>query len=62
MVNGGTTANYVPQANSPAIDAGDNSGCPAFDQRGYPRPIGSACDIGSVEYGYAVWLPYTAKP
>lgn len=60
--HGGMTANYVPLAGSPAINAGDNSGCPAFDQRGYPRPIGSACDIGSVERGFALWLSYLAAP
>ncbi|MFN8382105.1 MAG: choice-of-anchor Q domain-containing protein [Anaerolineales bacterium] len=35
---------------SPAINAGTSSGCPATDQRGYPRPQGNNCDIGSVEY------------
>lgn len=47
---------YAPAAGSPAIDAGDNNGCPAFDQRTYPRPIGPACDIGAIEYGRALWL------
>jgi len=42
-------------ADSPAIDAGDNNGCPATDQRGVQRPLdgngdGTAvCDIGSYE-------------
>jgi hypothetical protein len=36
-------------AASPAIDAGDNAHCPAADQRGAPRPHGSACDIGAYE-------------
>src|SRR5262249_19606812 len=25
------------------------SGCPATDQRGEPRPVGPACDVGAVE-------------
>jgi hypothetical protein len=55
--NGGLTASFRPQAGSAAIDAGNNTGCPPFDQRGYPRPIGAACDIGAVEAGAALWLP-----
>lgn len=41
---------------SPAIDAGDNNGCPPTDQRGLSRPFdgngdGTAiCDIGAYEY------------
>jgi hypothetical protein len=34
---------------SPAINAGDNADCPPNDQRGVPRPQGSACDIGAFE-------------
>ncbi len=59
--NGGVTGSYAPLGGSPAINAGDNSGCPAFDQRGYPRPIGPACDIGAVERGSALWLTYLSK-
>jgi len=40
-----------------AIDAGPQTGCPAFDQRGFMRPIGLACDIGTFEYGFDVFLP-----
>lgn len=36
---------------SPAIDAGDNAHCAATDQRGAPRPHGSACDMGGFESG-----------
>jgi hypothetical protein len=47
------TAAGVPDAScagaSPAIDAGDNTGCPATDQRGISRPQGTICDIGAVE-------------
>jgi CSLREA domain-containing protein/uncharacterized repeat protein (TIGR01451 family) len=34
---------------SPAIDAGDNTGCPSTDARGAPRPQGAACDMGAYE-------------
>ncbi len=53
--NGGPTMTHLPQAGSPAIDAGTNTGAPAADQRGQSRPQdgdgdGTAtCDIGSVE-------------
>jgi hypothetical protein len=61
--NGGPTSTHLPQAGSPAIDAGDNAACAAtpinnLDQRGEPRPIdgdgnGTAvCDIGSVEVAF----------
>ena len=58
---GGGALTYAPAAGSPAVDAGDNSGCPAFDGRGYPRPIGPACDIGAVEAGRALWLTYLRR-
>lgn len=47
--NGGPTATEALQPGSPAIDAGNNSGCPASDQRGALRPAGAACDIGAFE-------------
>jgi hypothetical protein len=40
---------------SPAIDAGDNNGCPTTDQRGLPRPVDgngdgvARCDMGAFE-------------
>jgi hypothetical protein len=62
--NGGPTRTFLPLAGSPAIDAGDNNGCPAVDQRGATRPAGAACDIGAVETGGLLtlgWLPYVSR-
>lgn len=55
--NGGETDTLALQPGSPAIDAGTNAGCPATDQRGVPRPQGSACDIGAFEL-----VPSAAPP
>ncbi len=41
---------HMPLANSPAINAGTSSGCPATDQQGTARPQGSSCDMGSIEF------------
>ncbi|MDR2877407.1 MAG: DUF11 domain-containing protein, partial [Chromatiales bacterium] len=49
--NGGPTAVHVPQAGSPALNAGSNTNCPTTDQRGFPRPVSGICDIGAVEGG-----------
>ena len=53
--NGGPTQTFALLANSPAIDAGDDTTCAAFpvsnlDQRGIARPNGGHCDIGAYEY------------
>ncbi len=48
--NGGPTLTVALLTGSPAINAGDNSDCPAFDQRGEPRPFGPGCDIGAYEF------------
>ncbi len=48
--NGGETDTLALAAGSPAIDAGTAEGCPATDQRGVARPVGTACDIGAYEY------------
>ena len=69
---GGYTAVMLPFKNSPVIDLGNNTGCPATDQRGIARPIDgdgngvAVCDIGAVEYNPAVdriklWLPAIKK-
>ncbi len=47
--NGGPTLTHALLAGSAAVNAADNIGCPATDQRGVPRPQGGICDIGSYE-------------
>jgi hypothetical protein len=47
--NGGPTPTQALLSGSPALNAGDNNGCPAGDQRGVARPQGPACDIGAYE-------------
>jgi CSLREA domain-containing protein len=47
--NGGVTKTFLPQSDSPVIDAGTDTGCPTIDQRGITRPQGARCDIGAVE-------------
>jgi CSLREA domain-containing protein len=47
--NGGTTPTFALQADSPAVDAGDDSTCASTDQRSIPRPQGNHCDIGAFE-------------
>jgi hypothetical protein len=45
--NGGRTRTHALGTDSEALDAGDL--CEPTDQRGIPRPQGSACDIGAYE-------------
>ncbi len=49
--NGGPTETMALLPGSPAINAGDNSGAPAYDQRGpgFPRIVGGIIDIGAFE-------------
>jgi hypothetical protein len=49
--NGGATKTISLQPGSAAINQipSTGAGCPATDQRGVPRPSGSACDIGAYE-------------
>jgi hypothetical protein len=47
--NGGPTWTHALLGGSPAIDAADDTACPAIDQRGVARPQGAHCDIGSYE-------------
>jgi beta-glucanase (GH16 family) len=48
--NGGPTLTLALLPGSPAIDAANDSLCPATDQRGITRPQGTHCDIGAYEY------------
>jgi hypothetical protein len=49
---GGPTKTHALLAGSPAIDAGDNSGAPAEDQRGYIRPAdGDGDSVAVVDVG-----------
>lgn len=63
--NGGPTLTQALLAASPAIDAGNPTGCRDAvgallirDQRGFPRPWGMRCDLGA--YEYVVPGPYQA--
>ena len=47
--NGGPTLTRLPRPNSPVINA-IPVGCPPLDQPGYPRPLGTGCDMGAVEF------------
>jgi hypothetical protein len=49
--NGGPTLTMALLQGSPAIDAGAGSAFLFTDQRGFPRPAGSAADIGAYESG-----------
>jgi RHS repeat-associated protein/CSLREA domain-containing protein len=46
--NGGNTQTHALLSGSPAINAGDNVGCPATDQRGTSRD--ASCDMGAYEF------------
>jgi hypothetical protein len=50
--NGGPTDTMALLPGSPAIDAGDNTDAPEWDQRGpgYPRIVNGIIDIGAFEY------------
>lgn len=48
--NGGPTLTHALLPNSPPIETGTNTICPAADQRGIARPIGAFCDIGAFEF------------
>ena len=55
--NGGPTKTLALKSTSPAIDAGNNSDCETYDQRGATRVDGPdvnstvTCDLGAYEFG-----------
>jgi hypothetical protein len=51
---GGTTQTIPPRLGSPVIDAGGTSDPGGTDQRGAPRFVNGALDIGAVEYVPAI--------
>ena len=55
--NGGPTQTHLPNAGSPAINAGSNTGVPPTDQRGVKRQLGTSMDIGAVESSYEISCP-----
>jgi hypothetical protein len=63
--NGGPTLSHLPYANSPAVNAAAQAFCLPTDQHGVARPVGPACDIGSVEGGgawpHAISLPLVRR-
>jgi predicted outer membrane repeat protein len=70
--NGGFTLTHALGVDSPAIDAGDPSNCPATDQRGFPRPVdgdgvnGPRCDMGAYEaevmqIDFPIYLPMIVR-
>src|SRR5262249_43678776 len=60
--NGGPTATMALLPGSPALDAGDNSAPPGTDQRGLPRVVGGAIDIGAYEVQAGVTLALSGFP
>ena len=57
--NGGPTLTMALLLGSPAIDAGGNETALSADQRGFPRPVGPAADIGAYELCYQTVLRIT---
>jgi predicted outer membrane repeat protein len=49
QANGGLTDTMALGAGSPAINAGKDTECPLYDQRGVPRPQDIHCDLGAYE-------------
>lgn len=67
--NGGPTLTHALLTGSPAIDAGNPTGCKEYhrrvltvDQRGVSRPQGTACDIGAFEYVPPIVVSIDIKP
>ncbi|MEP7359227.1 MAG: choice-of-anchor Q domain-containing protein, partial [Anaerolineales bacterium] len=55
--HGGDTLTVDLLANSPAIGLAAAAFCPQVDQRGVPRPLGAACDLGAYERWGELFLP-----
>ncbi len=58
---GGLTYTLPLSRGNTAIDAGDDNGAPATDQRGLPRRFGAGVDVGAYELQpvtYAYWASY----
>ncbi|MGA9334675.1 MAG: choice-of-anchor Q domain-containing protein, partial [Rudaea sp.] len=59
--NGGSTQTHALLPVSPAIDTGETGGCTisgatlTTDQRGFARPVGAGCDVGSFEVSDTVF-------
>src|SRR5512145_9140 len=45
-----------PKPGSPVINEGTNTGCPATDLDGGPRPLDAICDMGAYETGYVLQI------
>lgn len=65
--NGGGTLTHALLPGSPAFDAGNAAACAGplvngVDQRGVPRPLGAACDMGAHEQGAVLYLPIILRP
>jgi predicted outer membrane repeat protein len=60
--NGGPTLTEAITNSSAAFDKGDNSGCPATDQRGVARPQSAACDVGAFEAQLPTATPPAQPP
>ncbi len=62
--NGGPTLTHALLPGSPAIDAGDNTDAPDFDQRGpgFPRIVNGTIDIGAFEVQATGAPPVPQRP
>jgi hypothetical protein len=54
---GGGTLTHALELDSLAVNTAGAAGCTPADQRGVPRPAGSACDIGAFELAFRILLP-----
>ncbi|MBS0657022.1 MAG: hypothetical protein JSR82_02090 [Verrucomicrobia bacterium] len=59
-LHGGNTLTAPPLDGSAALDAATGNTSPTLDQRGFPRAVGAASDLGAVERGPVVTVASTA--